>query len=571
MKVMLIVPHQDDEVNNAGPLIYTLARCGCDITLVYTTNGDHTFKAEKRYKEAFASAKLLGIPEEKIVFLGYGDIGYGDPDGSKGKDRIFLRTHGASLSPAGHGRTYSVLGHNDYAFEKTGKHHSYNAVNYLNDIISVIEDHRPQLIISGDLDEHPDHRILSLYIDKALGILRKKDPSFRPELLKSFTYAFAYASFADMRSRNNPETKPPVVGVTGRYSYDLIGKFNYSWSDRVRIPMPQQMRCELISDSLLTKAMEQHRSQFLSALADRILNSDELFWLRRSDNIAQSAKVTVSSGCAKPLNDYMIYDIKDLDRAIPQFEDYYWKPDEDDTSRKAVLRWDKPTDIERIVVYGALSEDSQITKLRIRLSDGSVFDTGALPKSGSALTVDLGRHTNIISCEIRIISSEGENFGISEIEVFPTAEYTSVTAPFCKILVKDNFAYEYVIGKSVKSLPIGVYKFGSTGEISLSVVKGRSVLKNGRLFIDKDDREIVLRAYNSRTGVFDKAVIQVCDRKELARFARADRRNADIIRHKRMWHKFYNMRMMFREDGIGYITDKEKRKELFGKLRRMLK
>lgn len=40
VKVLLFVPHQDDEINAAASLLFTLAHCGAQITLVYTTNGD---------------------------------------------------------------------------------------------------------------------------------------------------------------------------------------------------------------------------------------------------------------------------------------------------------------------------------------------------------------------------------------------------------------------------------------------------------------------------------------------------------------------------------------------------
>ena len=82
--VMVIVPHQDDEINTAGALLSTFVRCGAQIVLVYTTNGDWKYPAARRMKEAIKAASILGISEEQIIFLGYGDS-----IASEQKDHLF--------------------------------------------------------------------------------------------------------------------------------------------------------------------------------------------------------------------------------------------------------------------------------------------------------------------------------------------------------------------------------------------------------------------------------------------------------------------------------------------------
>ena len=73
---MVIVPHQDDEINVAGSTIYGAIEEGLDVIVVYVTNGDYQYKADIRYKEVMKMAKIMHLPLENIHFLGFPD-GYG--------------------------------------------------------------------------------------------------------------------------------------------------------------------------------------------------------------------------------------------------------------------------------------------------------------------------------------------------------------------------------------------------------------------------------------------------------------------------------------------------------------
>ena len=73
-KVLVLAPHPDDELLIAGALIYTLHRKKYDITVAYYTNGDSVAEqGEIRIHEAMDSLKVLGIKEDKVIFLGYGN------------------------------------------------------------------------------------------------------------------------------------------------------------------------------------------------------------------------------------------------------------------------------------------------------------------------------------------------------------------------------------------------------------------------------------------------------------------------------------------------------------------
>ena len=97
---------------------------------------------------------------------------------------------------------------------------------------------------------------------------------------------------------------------------------------------------------------------------------------------------------------------------------------------------------------------------------------------------------------------------ISECEIYPSVEYTSKILPFCKILIEDNFAYEYYVTKNVTVVPLAVYSYGNAGKITLAVEEGKSVIRDGKLFIDDSDQEICIKAQNESGAVWDKIVIK---------------------------------------------------------------
>ena len=503
LKVLVFVPHQDDEINTAGTLLYSLAQCKAQITLVYATNGDWEIPAEVRFKEAVNAAGMLGVPEDHIYFMGYGDS-----LNSNDKSHIFYHKNTVARSPAGHTETYGTVAHPDFAFLQEKQHHSYNCENYLKDLLSIIRKIKADIIIATDFDHHADHRMLSLYLDKAIGMIRKENPSYTPEIWKRFAYPLAYNAVADYSSVNNGETKRPVVGVTNDYVYDMIGSFYYIWEDRIRFPVPEAARACRLWNNFICNALEQHKSQRIIAKSKGLLNSDEIFWARRTDSISYMAQVSVSSGNGTCLNDFMVYNVDNIDVIVPEFANYYWKPEHEDPDKAAVFQWDTPVSIEKMVLYGAVSADSNINTVQLTLNNGFSKIINNLPQNGNPLVIALGRQENITSCTLKILSASGKNYGISECEIYPSAEYTSKIVPFCKIRIEDNFAYEYYVNKNVRVVPLTVYSYGNAGTVTLTVEEGKSVIRDGKLLIDDSDQEICIKAQNESGAAWDIIIIK---------------------------------------------------------------
>ena len=503
VNVLLFVPHQDDEINAAASLLFTLARCEARITLVYTTNGDWECPAAVRFNEAIDAAGVLGIPEKNILFMGYGDTLNRDD-----KRHVFYHTDTPAKSAAGYTETYGTDTHPDFAFLQEKQHHSYTNENYLKDLLSIIRLTQADIIIGTDFDCHADHRMLSLYLDKAIGMVRKENPSYQPEVWKRFAYPLAFNAVADYSSVNNPATKLPVIGVTHNYRFAIIGFFYFIWKERIRIPVPAMARTDTFRDNIICKALEQHRSQRIVTEVTRILNSDEIFWSRRTDCVSHTADISVSSGNGTYLNDFMVYNVANIDEDIPEYTDYCWKPEEEDPDKTAVFKWKKPVTVEKIVLYGAVSTDSKIDRLLVTLSNGFSQTVKGLPPNGNPLEIVTGKQENITSCTLKILSATGTDYGISECEIYSSKEFTNKIAPFCKILIEDNFAYEYFVNKKVKVLPLTVYTYGNTGTITLTVENGNSMIRDGKLFIADTDQKIFIRAQNKEGSVWDQIIIK---------------------------------------------------------------
>ena len=77
MKILLIAPHQDDEILAAGGLIQKSIKQGDDFLILFATNGDYHGLdiARKRYYESEHALTSLGLAKKSIFYLGYGDTG----------------------------------------------------------------------------------------------------------------------------------------------------------------------------------------------------------------------------------------------------------------------------------------------------------------------------------------------------------------------------------------------------------------------------------------------------------------------------------------------------------------
>ncbi len=411
-RCLVIVPHQDDETMLAGYLISAMRKKGVEVFVLYSTNGDWKYPADLRIKEAARANRRLGDIDEGHIIL----LGYGDTYNNEAHTHYYYAGSEPARSAAGHRETYGAHGISDYRYAKSGHHSPYTRQAYISDIKDVISDLMPDMMVCVDFDEHPDHRMLTLGFETALGQVLAEHRTYHPIVLKGFAYCNAYTAVDDFYENPLGETRRPVVGETGKYTFDMIDTCAYQWENRIQIYGPIRSRTRNLLKNRKAQALRQHKSQYVILRAGSIINSDEVFWLRRTDSVSYQAKITASSGEAGHLKDFRLYNCDEIDSLHPVFTDYLWQPR--DEKKEAVFSWDEPQEISTCDIYGNIEGTGRITQIQLAFDNGFTVDAGPLPERGVPLHLAFPAQAAVSRCSVRIVEATGTGFGIAECEFY---------------------------------------------------------------------------------------------------------------------------------------------------------
>ena len=138
-RVIVFVPHQDDETNLAGNILSALAE-KYDTYVVYSSLEMEKSKARIREKEAINACFVYGITESHIIFLNYPD------------------------TPNREGYHYYTSGDK----------------SIIKKIEKILISLKPEIIIGTDFDFHSDHRMLSLALDEAVHNVMIENQKYMP-------------------------------------------------------------------------------------------------------------------------------------------------------------------------------------------------------------------------------------------------------------------------------------------------------------------------------------------------------------------------------------------------------
>ena len=423
-RVMVIAPHEDDEINIAGGVIEEYVRYGSRVFLLFVTNGDYLGKGETRMREALNVAARLGVPEEQVIFLGYGDGWFYD-----GEKSIYNAPEDEEV--ISHGRRWVTYGLPEHPAFHEGR--SYTRRHLLEDMTEVLDSYRPDVILCSDYENHVDHISNSLFMEEALCHILKADRAYHPLVLKSFCYNTAYFSVSDFYAENMLATQDP-------------GDILYcDWDARVRLPVS----AETLSRSMLSSSsywqLRLHATQGASDWAERIISGDRVYWLRDTENLVLHSEISASSGEPQVLNDIKLRDSADIS-AAGVAEDGVWIPAEEDTKREVEIRLPEETALTRLTLYDNPSPADNVLDAELFFDDGSSLRTGALRPTGQATEISLGGvHTGHV--RIRLLETEGARAGLTEIEA--NDEEQSRMPRYIKLMnERGDFVYDYYIDPS---------------------------------------------------------------------------------------------------------------------------
>ena len=479
-------------------MILTLAAAKAEIFVAYSTNGDFEVSADVRAQESVEALKILGVPRENIIFLGYGDA-------HKLSDT-------QTQSPAGHFETYAPKNFVDYAKKTFGRHNSYTRKNFKRDLKNLLLELRANIIFCVDFDNHPDHRALSVAFEEVFGEILSERGDYHPEIYKKFAYATAFTAAADFYAQNLLSTRKPKLGETDTYDFDFIDRANYIWKSRVRFPVAENCRKTILKGNPVADAIFAHKSQRNEWNALRIINSDEIFFERRTDSQTFSAKVTSTSGDAKKVQDFKIIDTNDVEITPAQIKNNIW------SGEKIFFAWEEAIQVERIVIYGNPLDDAP-AKIFLRLeidnaknsSDNVKNLSVELPNHGKPLIIDTEK-IFLTRAELSVVES-GKNFGLSEVEFFANAEPLKKIPPFIKLTINDDFFYNFAVPYEVDKISVGIYRFHVDSPVKITATAGEkeifSDIIDDELILNLGDAtEIILTAEVVGFDIYDRAIVR---------------------------------------------------------------
>jgi len=181
--ILVLAPHPDDETIGCGGVIQKAREIGCPVYIVFFTNGDHNQVAFKLYEkkivlqprdyikmgelrrqEALAATRILGVPKENLIFLGYPDYG----------TLKIWKQHWQDAAPYRNflTRATRVPYPENYSYQA-----EYKGESILNDLKSIFLKLQPnRIFVSSPADTNFDHRALYNFTRVALLDLEGKIP-----------------------------------------------------------------------------------------------------------------------------------------------------------------------------------------------------------------------------------------------------------------------------------------------------------------------------------------------------------------------------------------------------------
>lgn len=530
-KVMVIVPHEDDDLLISGQVLPPMYKNGADVRVVFATNGDKRVSAYTRQSEACNALEKLGIPREKVIFLGY-------PDGTQ----LYVGKKAFSFS-SGWDHTYAGKGFKDYHFDRFGTHAKYTAENMVDDIESVVLEYRPDYILAIDFDTHTDHRGVSISFEKAMERILKKESGYTPKVLKCFGYSLAWKSKPDFYALNIKSTVMQDREKNNDPSYETDVP-QYRWNNRVRLPIDKKSLSHSILRCSEYKALSEHLSQYAYCYSERIINGDSVYWNRRTDSLTYNADISVSSGDASLLNDFRLIGVGNrtagpnvkLENCVSRF-------DKNDAQKTVTVKFDSPKTVSCVSLYDNFGLNSNILGGVITFSDGSKVEVPALNADGSETRVVFEPKHNITSFTFKVTEYEGVA-GLDEIEAFENADYDM---GFSLIKLKnadtDDYIYNYLITPDEKSLNLGVYLSNPNAGYTIKIIEGDGVkLEGNTLVFDDDFEKCTVRAeLNGDPSTYDQITVKRLSERELKSYESFEKVNKTVFKIDTLRLKMKNL------------------------------
>ena len=501
--VLVLVPHEDDDVNMAGATIQHFVDAGSEVYVAFVTNGDSVGLSSERLYEAVACMDELGVPRENVYFLGYGDDWQGTHLYNRAPDE-------AALSLIGRDRTYGTAGLRDFATEQTGEAHLYTRANCLSDIRTLVDLLFPDVIFCIDYDPHADHRMTSLLFEEAMGQLLNENPAYRPQVFKGLTYLTGWVGPRDFY------TRPMVQTVSPDEPTWPLGTPAYRWSERVRFPVPAGYASYTLRANRVYALHSLYPSQSATLFTASVANSDQVFFERATDSLLYGERIEAASGDASVLTDFKLFDTTDVRET--RFDAGVWTPTEG--QRTVRCTFSSPQSLNTLTLWDNPDPAQNVLAATLTLSDGTIVEIPALDPLGASTTISFEQRDGIEWAELTLRQVEGDAAGLTEWEL---ALREARDTAFVKLTdAQGEFLYEAPAAAG-ESIVLHLYAWPALPEgatFSLTVTdeaRGQATAATGLTADDLTVGALERGTYRVRVaceqdeGLYDECVLRVGD------------------------------------------------------------
>jgi LmbE family N-acetylglucosaminyl deacetylase len=359
----------------------------------------------------------LGLTEQNIIFLGYGDGLLMELQNSPFPTTIYTSNAGQTQTYASRG-----LGGTDYHNYLNHVHGAYNQATVLSDVEAVLQNFKPdEIYTTASWDAHPDHQATGLFVAEAILALRKGGLSFSPKLYLTIIHA---PSDGYMSAGPNFWPWPPFTPLVPLPIPHGLSATSLDWNQIINFPVPAVMEDTNPSTNLKEQALNAYQSQMAAThnWLFAFVKKNEFFWLYNySTNLALTATVADSSEASGQPGTAAANGIVD---GYPNNFSQEWASVGQLAGAWIQLNWSQPITTSLIVLHDRPNTTDNIRAGTLSFSDGSSINVGTLPDNGDGLPVSFSPKT-ITSVKFTVNQAVGLNIGLSEIEVYGTLANSS--------------------------------------------------------------------------------------------------------------------------------------------------
>ena len=283
-KILVVSPHPDDDIIMASGIVSRAVARGEEVRVVYMTNGDYYGSVYNgvsyngiqtglvRESEGVAGQSILGVLENKLMFLGYPD-GYLQTIFENNPTVVYTTPNNNQSTTYGN----RGLGLTDYHNYRFGAHASYTRANILADLQDIISSYQPDhILVTSEFDTTTDHATTYSFVRLATTAVCNNTPGYNPVIHKTIIWWEAQYWWPNLPIvwPNSPD---PTAYLAEIPNVDATGLL---WANRESFDVPLPMQLPNYANNPKALALNAHLigQKGVYGYIGFFLHKDEVFW-----------------------------------------------------------------------------------------------------------------------------------------------------------------------------------------------------------------------------------------------------------------------------------------------------